>query len=156
MRDFSIRAARPSDSPFIVSLLRELAEYEKLLDCFLLTEEQVRRDMLGAVCHTDLAIMDGAAVGIAAWFWIYKSFGAARGVYIEDLYVRPAFRGRGIGRALLAHLAGKAAAVDGFMEWQVLDWNTPSIAFYKSLGASPRDSWINYRLIGESLRKLAS
>jgi GNAT superfamily N-acetyltransferase len=156
MRAFSIRAARPSDSPFIVSLLRELAEYEKLLDHFLLTEEQVRRDMLGTACHTDLAIMDGAAVGIAAWFWIYKSFGAARGVYIEDLYVRPAFRGRGIGRALLAHLAGKAAAVDGFMEWQVLDWNTPSIAFYKSLGASPRDNWINYRLIGEPLRKLAS
>lgn len=153
---FSIRAATESDSQAIVSLLRELADYEKLAAGFVLDEAAVVRDMLGTVCHTDLVIMDGEAVGIAAWFWIYRSFGAARGVYLEDLYVRTGFRGRGIGRALLAHLAGKATAVDGFMEWQVLDWNAPAIEFYKSLGAVPRDSWINYRLTGEPLRKLAT
>jgi GNAT superfamily N-acetyltransferase len=156
MSEFSIRAATASDVPIIVALLKELADYEKLENDFALDETAAARDMLGAACHTELVFVEGVAVGIAAWFWIYKSFGAARGVYLEDLYVRPDFRGRGLGRALLAHLAIKAAAVDGFMEWQVLDCNAPSIAFYKSLGAGPRDSWINYRLIGEPLRKLAS
>ena len=156
MSEFSIRAATMSDVPVIVALLKELAGYEKLQNGFALDEAAAARDMLGAACHTELVFVEGAAVGIAAWFWTYKSFGAARGVYLEDLYVRPDFRGRGLGRALLAHLATKAAAVDGFMEWQVLDWNAPSIAFYKSLGAAPRDNWINYRLIGEPLRKLAS
>jgi GNAT superfamily N-acetyltransferase len=156
MSDFSIRAAVAADAPLVVSLLRELADYEKLMSGFVLDEAAVLRDMLGAVCHTDLAFMDGAAVGLASWYWVYKSFGAARGVYVEDLYVRSDFRGRGIGRALLAHLAKKAADADGFLEWQVLDWNTPSIEFYKSLGAMARDSWINYRLAGDALRKLAS
>jgi GNAT superfamily N-acetyltransferase len=156
MPDFSIRSATASDSQSIVSLLRELADYEKLLDNFALDEAAAARDMLGAACHSELVFVDGAAAGIAAWFWIYKSFGAARGVYVEDLYVRPEFRGRGLGRALLAHLAGKARDVGGFMEWQVLDWNAPSIEFYKSLGAVPRDNWINYRLMGDALRKLAS
>jgi GNAT superfamily N-acetyltransferase len=154
MRKFSIRAATASDAPAIVALIRELADYEKLEAGFALDEAAAIRDMLGTACHTDLVVVDGAAVGIAVWFWIYKTFGAARGLYVEDLYVQPAFRGRGLGRALLAHLAGKAEG--GFMEWQVLDWNTPSIAFYQSLGAAPRDSWINYRLMGEALRKLAS
>jgi GNAT superfamily N-acetyltransferase len=156
MSDFSIRAAAAADAQAIVSLLRELAEYEKLENGFLLDDAAAARDMLGAACHSELVFVDGAAVGIAAWFWIYRSFGAARGVYVEDLYVRPRFRGRGLGRALLAHLAAKAHAVGGFLEWQVLDWNAPSIEFYKSLGASPRDNWINYRLMGEALRKLAS
>jgi GNAT superfamily N-acetyltransferase len=156
MSDFNIRAAAPSDAAAIVSLLRELADYEKLQNGFLLDEAAAARDMLGAACRSELVFVDGAAVGIEAWFWIYKSFGAARGVYVEDLYVRPGFRGRGLGRALLAHLAAKAHAVGGFMEWQVLDWNTPSIEFYKSLGANSRDNWISYRLTGEALRKLAS
>lgn len=156
MSDLSVRAAVTTDCAVIVSLLRELADYERLMSGFALDEAAVLRDMLGAVCHTDLAFMEGAAVGVASWYWVYKSFGAARGVYVEDLYVRPAYRGRGIGRALLARLAKKAADADGFLEWQVLDWNTASIEFYKSLGGAPRDSWINYRLAGEALRKLAS
>lgn len=154
MSDFLIRTATASDAPAIVALIRELADYEKLGAGFVLDEAAVIRDLLGTACHTDLAVVDGAAVGIAVWFWTYKTFGAARGLYVEDLYVQPAFRGRGLGRALLAHLAGKVEG--GFMEWQVLDWNTPSIEFYKSLGAGPRDSWINYRLMGDALRKLAS
>jgi GNAT superfamily N-acetyltransferase len=152
MSEFSIRSASLPDAPAIVALIRELADYEKLEAGFALDEAAVIRDMLGAACHTDLAVVDGAVVGIAVWFWIYKTFGAARGLYVEDLYVKPDFRGRGLGRALLAHLAGKAEG--GFMEWQVLDWNTSSMEFYKSLGAEPRDGWTNYRLKGDALRRL--
>jgi GNAT superfamily N-acetyltransferase len=156
MSDFSIRAALASDSHLIVSLLRELAAYEELLDRFSLTEDQVKRDMMGAACHCDLAFAGGEAAGLVSWYWIYKSFGAHRGLFIEDLYVRPQFRGNGLGKALLAWLARKARDAGGFLEWQVLDWNAPSIEFYKSLGAAPVRQWLNYRLEGESLERLAS
>ena len=155
MQDFSIRAAIAADSRLIVSLLRELAEYEKLLDRFFLTEEQVRRDMLGAACHCDLAFVGGEAIGLVSWYWIYKSFGARRGLFIEDLYVRPQFRAKGFGKALLVYLAAKARDAGGFLEWQVLDWNTPSIDFYKSLGARQVEQWLNYRLEGEKLEGLS-
>jgi GNAT superfamily N-acetyltransferase len=156
MSQFSIRAALPADSHLIVSLLRELAAYEKLQDNFTLDEAAVTRDMFGDACRCDLAFAGGEPVGIATWFWTYKSFGAARGLYVEDLFVRTRFRGRGYGRKLLAHLADIAVKADAFMLWQVLDWNAPSIAFYKSLGAAPQENWINYRLRGEALRRLAS
>jgi GNAT superfamily N-acetyltransferase len=156
MSDFSIRTALASDSRLIVALLRELADYEKLLDRFLLTEDQVKRDMMGAACQCDLAFAGGQAAGLVSWYWTYKSFGARRGLFIEDLYVRPQFRGKGFGKALLSYLAGKARDAGGFLEWQVLDWNTPSIEFYKSLGAAPVGQWLNYRLEGESLERLAS
>jgi GNAT superfamily N-acetyltransferase len=156
MSDFSIRAAGPADAPMIVVLLRELAAYEKLLEQFHLTEAAVVRDMLGDVCRCDLAWVGNAVCGIATWFWTYKSFGARRGLFVEDLYVRPDFRGLGLGRSLLAHLAAKARDAGGFLEWQVLDWNAPAIAFYKSLGAKPVELWLNYRLEGEGLERLAS
>jgi GNAT superfamily N-acetyltransferase len=156
MGEFSIRAALASDSHLVVSLLRELADYEKLLDRFSLTEEEVARDMMGAACHCDLAYADDQAAGLVCWYWTYKSFGARRGLFIEDLYVRPQFRGLGLGKALLAWLAAKTREAGGFLEWQVLDWNTPSIDFYKSLGAQPVGQWLNYRLEGESLERLAS
>jgi GNAT superfamily N-acetyltransferase len=156
MSDFVIRAAMPSDAAAIMSLLTELAAYEKLLDHFFLNEELVRRDMFGAACHCDLAFQEDEPVGIATWFWTYKSFRARRGLFLEDLYVRPDRRGRGLGKRLLAHLADKARATGGFLEWQVLDWNTPSIAFYKSLGAKPAENWLTYRLEGESLERLVS
>jgi GNAT superfamily N-acetyltransferase len=156
MSDFSIRTALASDSHLIVSLLRELADYEKLLDRFSLTEQHVKRDMMGAACHCDLAFAGNQAAGLVSWYWTYKSFGAHRGLFIEDLYVHPQFRAQGLGKALLAYLARKARDAGGFMEWQVLDWNTPSIAFYKSLGAVPVEQWLNYRLEGESLERLAS
>jgi len=155
MSDFSIRAAAPADAPVIVALLRELAAYEKLLDRFDLTEAAAARDMLGDACHCELAWVGNAACGIATWFWTYKSFGARRGLFVEDLYVRPDFRGHGLGCSLLAHLAAKARTAGGFLEWQVLDWNAPSIAFYQSLGAKPVEQWLNYRLDGESLERLA-
>lgn len=156
MSDLIIRKAAASDAPAMVRLLRELADYEKLLHRFHLTEEIAARDMTGAACHTDLAFSDGQAVGIATWGWIYKSFAARRGIFLEDLYVQPGHRGHGLGRRLLLALAARAHAENGFLEWQVLDWNTPSIDFYKSLGATLMPEWITCRLQGDALEKIAS
>jgi GNAT superfamily N-acetyltransferase len=156
MSDHFIRAALPSNAPVIVALLRELADYEKLLGHFTLTEDDVARDMFGAACHCDLVFQDTQPVGLATWYWTYKSFRARRGLFLEDLYVTPRCRGRGLGKLLLAHLAAKAHAAGGFLEWQVLDWNAPSIAFYKSLGAAPWENWLTYRLDGAALESLGS
>ena len=153
MHDFSLRAANAADAPLVVSLLRELADYENLLDRFFLTEEQVGRDMLGQACHTELAFAGHEPAGIATWFWSYNSFRPARALYVEDLYVRPDFRGRGVGRGLLAKLGRKAHDAGGYLQWQVLDWNTPSIEFYKSLGAVLMPEWINVRLQGAALER---
>ena len=153
MSDLIIRKARPSDAAVIVQLLRELADYEKLLHRFHLTEAVAARDMTGAACHTDLAFRDGVAVGIATWGWIYKSFAARRGIFLEDLYVQPAHRGQGLGRKMLLALAARAQEAGGFLEWQVLDWNTPSIDFYKSLGATLMPEWITCRLEGDALER---
>jgi GNAT superfamily N-acetyltransferase len=155
MSDFVLRAATPADAPVIVALLAELAAYEKLQDRFALSEEAVRRDMLGTACHCDLAFAGSEAAGIATWFWTYKSFGAARGLYVEDLYVKPHYRGQGLGRQLLACLAGRARQANGFLEWRVLDWNAPAIAFYESLGARLVPEWVDCRLEGEDLKRLA-
>jgi len=156
MGDFIIRAATPSDAAAIVSLLRELADYENLLDHFTLTEAEVARDMFGAACHCDLAFQDGEPVGITTWYWTYKSFRARRGLFVEDLFVRASARGRGMGKALLVQLAAKARDAGGFLEWQVLDWNAPSIAFYQSLGAKPWENWLIYRLEGEALERITA
>lgn len=158
MGDFSIRKAKTGDSALILGLLHELAAYEKLLDRFVLSEADIARDMLGpvAVCHCALAFAGAAPAGIATWLWTYKTFGARRGLYLEDLYVRPEFRGRGLGRGFFHWLAGVAVGEGAAaMEWQVLDWNTLSIEFYRGLGARPVDEWINYRLQGEALKALA-
>lgn len=156
MDDVFIRRALAADSQLILSLLRELAAYEKLLNGFSLTEEKVRNDMMGQACCCDLAFSESQAAGLVSWFWTYKSFGARRGLFIEDLYVRPQFRGHGIGKALLSYLAAKAQSVGGFLEWQVLDWNASSISFYESLGAKKVEQWLNYRLEGESLLRIAT
>ena len=155
MSGFSIRSATPADAPLILALLGELAAYEQ--QPFALSEAAIARDMMGdkPVCRCDLGLVDEAPAGIVTWYWAYKSFGAARGVYVEDLFVRPEFRGRGLGRALLAHLGAVAQREAGFMEWRVLDWNTPSIEFYKSLGANLIPEWIDCRLEGEALERLA-
>jgi GNAT superfamily N-acetyltransferase len=155
MSELLVRAATNADVSLIVTLLGELADYEELKDRFELSEEIVRRDMLGQACHCDLAFVADAPVGMATWFWTYKSFSGRRGLFVEDLYVRAAFRGRGHGRTLLAHLAAKARAAGAFLEWQVLDWNVSSIGFYQGLGAKPVERWLNYRLDGESLERLA-
>jgi hypothetical protein len=155
MSDFVIRAANPSDAAAIVSLLKELAAYEMLLDHFTLTEDLVRRDMLGAACHCELAFYEEKPVGIATWFWTYKSFRALKGLYLEDLYVKPAYRGRGLGRQFLSRLAQEARAAQGLLEWRVLDWNKPAISFYESLGATFIPEWLDCRLEGPALERLS-
>ncbi|MDB5735531.1 MAG: acetyltransferase, family [Alphaproteobacteria bacterium] len=158
MSEISLRPANPADAALILDLLRELAEYEKLLDNFHLTEAIISRDMLGpeAVCKCDILFVGGEPAGITTWFWIYKSFRAARGIFLEDLYVRPEFRGRKLGKLLLANLARRAHAADGYVEWQVLDWNTPSIDFYAGIGAELKPEWITCRLDHGALAEMAS
>jgi len=155
MSDFTLRKAAPGDEPVIRTLLKELAEYEKLQDRFHLTESAIARDMFGDACHCDLAFQGDAPAGIATWFWTYKSFRGTRGLFVEDLYVRPQFRGQGLGRRFFAHLGSRARQANGFLEWQVLDWNAPSIEFYKSLGANMNPEWITCRLEGQALERLA-
>jgi GNAT superfamily N-acetyltransferase len=157
MSDFLLRTATANDAPIILEMLRELAIYEKVPENgFCLTQDMVLRDMFGAACRCDLAFDGEAAAGIVTWFWTYKSFRGQRGLYLEDLYVKPQFRGRGLGRRFLIELAGRANAAGGHMEWQVLDWNAPAIAFYESLGAKLVPQWVNCRLEGDALEKLTS
>jgi GNAT superfamily N-acetyltransferase len=159
MNEFSIRPASAADAPIVMALLRELADYEKLLDELHLSEALIVRDMIGehAPCRCDIAWKDDEPAGIVVWYWIYRSFRARRGLYLEDLFVRSAFRGRGLGRMLLRHLAATAVETGAdFMDWKVLDWNTPSIEFYRSLGASQIPDWLDYRLEGAALEELAS
>jgi GNAT superfamily N-acetyltransferase len=158
MSEFSLRPAMRGDATLILGLQRELADYEKLSHEFQATEETVQRDLLGpdAVCRCDLAFASDRPAGLATWYWTYRTFRARRGLYLEDLYVSPQFRGRGLGRQLLRHLAAKALAADaGFFDWQVLDWNASAITFYKSLGAAQTPDWLNYRLQGAALKELA-
>jgi GNAT superfamily N-acetyltransferase len=154
---FSIRAAASGDEGAIVALLRELASFEKAPG-FDLTEKAALRDLIAdtRVAQCALLMVEDAPVGVVVWFSVYRSFGAARGLYVEDLYVRPDWRGHGLGTALLAHLATLARAEQGFLEWRVLDWNAPAIAFYDGLGARPVSQWLTYRLTGEALERLAS
>jgi GNAT superfamily N-acetyltransferase len=159
MTNFSIRRARAGDETVVHALLRELADYEKLLDRFHITEEIVRRDYLCAqpLLNCDLAFEGDAPVGIATWYWTYHSFAARRGIYLEDLFVRPSMRGKGYGKTLLAHLAKTAVGANGAqVEWEVLPWNKPSIDFYESIGAKRLEDWYVYNLSGDALKKMAS
>ena len=153
MSAFSIRAATPADAVSMLMLLTELADYEKLP--IALTKAAIARDFFGSqpAASCDLAFEGDEAVGIAVFFWTYGSFSTKRGLFVEDLFVRPAFRGRGHGRRLLAHLAGKGAAR---LEWRVLDWNIASIEFYKRLGAKPLADWLTYVLENDAMERLGS
>lgn len=153
----TIGFAGPSDTALILQLIRELADYEHLLDQVVADEATLREqlfDRRGA--EVLLAREEETVVGFALFFHNFSTFLGRSGLYLEDLYVRPAYRGRGYGKALLARLA--ALAVErgcGRMEWWCLDWNRPSIDFYRSLGAQPMDEWTVYRLTGETLHRLA-
>lgn len=154
----TLRPVVPADVPLVLALINELAEYERLAHEVRATEEDIREALFGARPYAEVVIgeYDGEAVGFALFFHNFSTFLGRPGIYLEDLYVRPAMRGRGIGKALLAHLA--ALAVErrcGRLEWSVLDWNAPSIAFYESLGARPMEEWTVYRLTGEALHALA-
>ena len=154
----AIRPAERADAALIFAFVRKLAEYERLLHAVVATEADVVRDLFGPNPRVfcDLAFWDSAPAGFALWFHNYSTFRGRHGLYLEDLFVEPAFRGRGIGKALLRHLAQRCQS-DGLarLEWQVLDWNAPSIAFYKSLGAVAVDDWTVFRLTDDALTKLA-
>jgi len=153
-----IRPATEADVPLVVRFIRGLAEYERLLHECTATEERVRASLFGPRPDAEVVIaeVDGAPAGFALFFHNYSTFLAQRGLYLEDLFVRPAMRGLGVGRALLAHLARVAIAREcGRLEWSVLDWNEPAIRFYRSLGAVPMDEWTVQRVTGEALRRLA-
>jgi GNAT superfamily N-acetyltransferase len=152
-----IRSATEADVPLILQFIRDLAIYEKLEHKVIATEETVRRTLFGNPRFAEVvfAEVDGKEVGFALFFHNYSTFLGQPGIYLEDLFVKPESRGRGIGKALLAHLAKLARERGcGRLEWAVLDWNTPSINFYKSLGAVPLSDWIVFRLTGEALEKL--
>jgi GNAT superfamily N-acetyltransferase len=152
----TLRSAVPGDETIIHQLVRELADYERLLHEVRATAEDFARDLFGSHPRVfcDLAEWEGEPVGFALWFNTYSTFRGRHGLYLEDLYVRPAHRGRGIGKALMAQLARRCGE-DGLarLEWAVLDWNAPSIGFYRSLGAQPQDEWTVYRLAGEALER---
>jgi GNAT superfamily N-acetyltransferase len=154
----SIHRARPDESGLIFSLICELAEYEKLSHEVEATEAGIAAALFdeNPRLFCEIAEWNGEAVGFAVWFFNFSTFSGRLGIYLEDLFVRPAFRGRGIGKALLAHLA-KLCVENGWsrLQWSVLDWNTPSIDFYKTLGAQMMDEWKLCKVTGAALSQLA-
>lgn len=156
----TIRPATREDLPTVLACIRALADYEKLAHEVVATEEQLARTLFPAdgapVAHCVLAFADGVPAGFAIYFFNYSTFLARPGLYLEDLFVKPEFRARGIGKALLLHLAKIANARGcGRMEWAVLDWNQPAIDFYESLGARRLKEWQICRLTGEALARYA-
>jgi len=159
MSTIQIRAAGEPDVPQILELVRALADYEQLSHLVTATEEKLRESMFGPrpAAEALLALDGDDCVGLALYFHNYSTFLAQRGIYLEDLYVKPESRGKGVGFALLRRLAQIAIERNcGRLEWQVLDWNQPSIEFYRKLGAAPQDQWTTFRLTGEAMAKLAS
>jgi GNAT superfamily N-acetyltransferase len=151
---FTLRAAGPADVPIILRCIRGLAEYERLAHQCVATEDLLRESLFGATPAAEvvLALHDDVPAGFALWFRSYSTFLARPGIYLEDLFVFPEFRGHGLGRTLLAHLARTAKARGyGRVEWAVLDWNVDAIRFYQSLGAEPMSDWTTYRVTGDAL-----
>ena len=153
----ALRPAVAADAPLILSFIRELAEYERLLHEVEATSGMIEAALFGPQprIFCDLAEWAGEPAGFALWYYTFSTFQGRHGIYLEDLFVRPAHRGRGLGKALLERLAARARDENlGRLEWSVLDWNEPSIAFYRSLGAEPVAGWTRYRLAGAPLRRL--
>jgi GNAT superfamily N-acetyltransferase len=154
-----IRSATSADIPAILQLIRALAEYEKLLDQFVITEAQLREHLFGPRPYAEVLLAEEATqvVGYALFFHTYSTFLGRPSLYLEDLFVLPELRGRGHGKALLARLAKLAVERDcGRFEWMVLDWNTPAIQFYESLGAAVSPEWQLCRMTGDALRRFAA
>jgi GNAT superfamily N-acetyltransferase len=159
MSKLRIVPATEPDIPVILDLIRALAEYEKLSPTVTATEARLRETLFGVkpAAEVLLAHWDGECAGFAVFFPTYSTFLAQPGLYLEDLFVKPHLRGKGIGFALLKRLTGIASERGcGRLEWAVLNWNQPSIRFYKQLGALPLDEWTKYRLTGETLQCLAN
>jgi len=153
-----IEPATEQDLPAIVHLVRQLARYEKLEHAMVASQDDFRKALFGAEsnAHALMAFVDDAAVGLALYFYNFSTFAGRRGIYLEDIFVEPEHRGRGIGSALLRRLASIAKDQNcGRMEWSVLTWNQPSIDFYHRLGAVTLDDWRIFRLHGEPLEQLA-
>lgn len=154
----NIRPATPTDVPLIQQFIRDLAEYERSPESAVATQKDLLRDGFGPEpkYRCILAEWDGRPAGFAFFFYNYSTWQGRPGLYLEDLFVKPVFRGKGIGKALLLHLAKIAVDEDcGRFQWQVLDWNTPAIDFYKSLGAKTMNEWLTMRIEGEDIKKLA-
>ena len=159
MPELEIRGATEEDVPLILSLIKELAEYERLSHEVVATEESLRQWLFGERPVAEVLIVEhgGEPAAFALFFHSFSTFLGKPGIYLEDLYVRPGFRGAGIGRALVVHLARLARDRGcGRLEWSVLDWNEPAIGFYKRIGASPVAGWSVYRVAGEALDDLAA
>lgn len=156
--NLTLTAAEPGDCPIVLAFILQLADYERLADRVTATLEQLQESLFGPRPYAEviLARIAGEPVGFALFFHNYSTFRAAPGLYLEDLFVNPEHRGKGIGRALLTHLA-EIAVQRGCarMEWSVLDWNEPAIGFYRRLGAEPLDDWTTFRLTGQALEALA-
>lgn len=158
MSNFTIRTTTEADVPVILGLIRDLAEYEREPDAVVATEAGLREVLFGAnrSAETLLALEDDRPVGFAVYFYNFSTWLGRPGLYLEDLFVRPADRGKGYGRALLIRLAQIAQERRcGRMEWAVLDWNEPAIQFYKKLGAQPMHEWTVFRLTQDEIAKLA-
>ena len=155
----AIRPATPDDVPLIRQLIVELAEYERMRDAAVATDAQLREQLFGAQPAAEVLLgeVDGQPAGFALFFHNFSTFLGQRGLYLEDLFVRPQFRGAGLGKHLMASLARLAVQRGcGRFEWSVLDWNTPSIGFYRSIGAVGMDEWTVQRLEGDALHALAA
>jgi GNAT superfamily N-acetyltransferase len=153
-----IERATEQDVSLLLTLIRELADYERLAQHVVATDRDVRESLFGPAPAAEAVIarVGETPAGFALWFHSYSTFLAKRGLYLEDIFVRPEWRGKGIGRALLASVARVAVERGcGRMEWSVLDWNEPAIGFYKKLGATPLDEWTVFRLTGEALEEVA-
>ena len=155
----TIRPATAADVPLILEFIRDLAEYERDPQAAVATQADLLRDGFGPEpkFRVDIAEWSGQPAGFAFYFWNYSTWQGKPGLYLEDLFVRPQFRGKGIGKALLVHLARVALKNNcGRLVWQVLDWNTPAIEFYQSLGAETMKEWLTMRVTGEALVRLAT
>ena len=155
----SIRPARPDEAGLVFQFVRELAEYEELTHEVQATEAMIDAALFGPNPRVfcDIAEWAGAPVGNALWFLNFSTFSGRSGIYLEDLFVRPRYRGHGLGRALLTRLAAECVERGyGRLEWSVLDWNAPAIGFYRTLGAVPMDEWTTFRLDGAALTALGS
>lgn len=154
----TLRPAHPDDAPLILQYIRELAEYEREPEAVLATEADIRRHAFAEppLVRVTLAEWDGEPAGFALWFLNFSTWEGKPGLYLEDLFVRPAYRGRGLGKALLQHLAALAVQ-EGWTRfvWQVLDWNAPAIDFYEAQGARILRPWLTCRVEGEALARLA-
>lgn len=158
MSEFVIRPVQPGEEAVLRDLILELADYEQLRQEVVLQAEDLHRDLFTSPkAYAVLGLEEGVPVGFALWFYNYSTFRGRKGLYLEDLYVQPAHRGKGYGKALLMHLVRLAKHEGcGRMEWSVLNWNAPAIAFYESLGAMPMKEWTVYRLDEQGIAGLCA